>query len=334
MFTTKKILSLILAAILAVSCIALSSCGNETQADDGKYTIGIIQIAPHEALDAATEGFKATVVEAFGAENVEFLFVNAQGDNNACTTAVTDFVSKKVDLIMANATPALQAAYNGTTTIPILGTSVTDYPTALSLDRDAYAAANGVIGSNVSGTSDLAPLAEQAEMLAELYPDAVNVGLLYCSAEPNSQYQIDVIKPLLEAKGKTCTLYSFADSNDVSQVATAAAAASDVLYIPTDNTAASCAEAVLGAIGDTPAVVGEAGICKGCGVATLSISYAELGKVTGEMAVKILKGEEKVENMAVAFASNPQKMFNKSRCEALGMDIAALEAMGYTAIAD
>ena len=332
MKNTKKILALVLAVMLTVSCLVLSSCGEAK--DDGKYTIGILQLAPHSALDAATNGFKAAVVEAFGEENVEFVFVNAQGDQNACTAAITDFASKKVDLIMTNATAALQAAYNGTTTIPIRGTSVTDYPTALALDRAAYAATGGVIGSNVSGTSDLAPLEDQAAMLIELYPDAKNVGLLYCSAEPNSQYQIDVITPMLEAAGKTCTVFTFSDTNDVASVSAAAAAASDVIYVPTDNTAADCTGAILGAIGDTPIIAGEAGICQGCGVATLSISYEELGKKTGEMAVKILKGEEKIENMAIEFASNPVKMYNADRCADLGIDVAALEAMGYVAIGE
>ncbi len=332
MKNTKKILSLVIAAVMMLSCFALASCSGKK--DDGKYTIGIIQLAPHDALDAATNGFKAAIVEALGEENVEFLFVNAQGDNNACTTAVTDFVSKKVDLIMANATAALQAAYNGTASIPILATSITDYPTALNLDRDAYAASNGVIGNNVSGTSDLAPLDKQAEMLVELYPEAKNVGLLYCSGEPNSQYQIDVITPLLEAAGKTCTLYSFSNSNDVAAVAAKAAASSDVIYIPTDNTAADCTESILGAIGDVPVIAGEAALCSGCGVATLSISYEEIGRKTGEMAVKILKGEAKVEEMAVEFASSPQKMYNKARCEDLGVDISALESNGYVAIGE
>ncbi|MBQ8005440.1 MAG: ABC transporter substrate-binding protein [Clostridia bacterium] len=329
MKNTKKILSLVMAAIMMFSCLALFSCGEK---DDGKYNIGILQLAPHPALDAATEGFKAVLVEAFGEENVTFDFVNAQGDNNVCTTSITNFVEKKVDLIMANATAALQAAYNGTTTIPILGTSVTDYPTALNLDREAYTTSGGVIGKNVSGTSDLAPIAEQAAMLLELYPDAQNVGLFYCSAEPNSQYQIDVITPILEDAGKTCTVYKFSDSNDVVAVAEKASSSSDVIYIPTDNTAANCTEAILGAIGNTPAITGEAGLCSGCGVATLSISYDDLGRKTGEMAVKILKGEANVEEMAVEFAASPEKMYNKARCEALGMDIAALEAKGYKAI--
>lgn len=326
-----KIISLTMALCLVLCACLLTGCGN---ADDGKITIGILQLAPHSALDAATDGFKEVVIEELGEENVEFLFVNAQGDANTCTTAITDFVSKKVDLIMANATNALQAANNGTTTIPILGTSVTDYPTALDLDRAAYAASNGVIGTNVSGTSDLAPLDQQAEMLVDLFPDATTVGLLYCSAEPNSQYQIDVIKPLLEAAGKTCQIFSFSNSNDIAQVAAAAAAASDVIYVPTDNTAADATGAILGAIGETPIIAGEEGICKGCGVATLSISYADLGRITGEMAVEILNGEAKVEEMAVRFAAATTKKYNKSRCDELGIDTAALDAKGYVAIAE
>lgn len=325
-----KLLSLVMALCLVLCACIFTGCA----ADDGKITVGILQLAPHDALDAATRGFKDVIVEEFGEENVEFLFVNAQGDGNTCTTAITDFVSKRVDLIMANATNALQAANNGTTTIPILGTSVTDYPTALDLDRDAYAASNGVIGTNVSGTSDLAPLDQQAAMLVDLFPDATTVGLLYCSAEPNSQYQIDVIKPMLEAAGKTCQIFSFSNSNDIAQVAAAAAAASDVIYVPTDNTAADATGAILGAIGDTPIIAGEEGICKGCGVATLSISYEELGRITGEMAVEILNGEAKVEEMNVRFASATTKKYNKTRCDELGIDTSALDAKGYVAIAE
>lgn len=326
-----KLISLTMALCLVLCACLMTGC---SKTDDGKITIGILQLAPHDALDAATNGFKEVVIEELGEDNVEFLFVNAQGDANTCTTAITDFVSKKVDLIMANATNALQAANNGTTTIPILGTSVTDYPTALDLDREAYAASNGVIGTNVSGTSDLAPLDQQAEMLVDLFPEAKNVGLLYCSAEPNSQYQIDVIKPLLEAAGKTCRIFSFSNSNDIAQVASAAAAASDVIYIPTDNTAADATGAILGAIGETPVIAGEEGICKGCGVATLSISYADLGRITGEMAVEILNGEAKVEDMAVRFAAATTKKYSKTRCDELGIDTSALDAKGYVAIAE
>lgn len=321
----KKVLSIIMAvAMLFTTCFALSSCG-----DDGKYTVGICQLVTHDALDAATQGFQDALIDALGEGNVEFINQNAQNDTAACTTIINDFVTKKVDLIMANATPALQAAANGTATIPVLGTSVTEYGTALDIkDFD------GLVGTNVSGTSDLAPLDQQAAMILELFPDAKTVGMLYCSAEANSKYQVKVIKEALEAKGVTCTDYPFSDSNDVASVAKAAAAASDVIYVPTDNTAASCTEAINGAVlpTKTPIVAGEEGICKGCGVATLSISYYDLGVATGKMAAKILKGEEKVEEMEIAYAETFTKKYNKTICGELGIDTATLEAAGYIAI--
>ena len=228
---------------------------------------------------------------------------------------------------MGNATPALQAAAAASSTIPVVGTSITDYATALEI-----ADWTGATGSNITGTADLAPLDEQAAMIPELFPEAKNVGIVYCSAEPNSVYQANIVIAELEAAGLTCEVFTFADSNDVANVVSAACAASDVLYIPTDNVAADCTGAILGAIGDTPVIAGEENLCKGCGVATLSISYLELGRITGEMAVKILKDEAKVEEMAVQFASAPTKKYNKQRCEELGIDTAALEAKGYIAI--
>lgn len=180
----KKTLSFILAlAVILTSVLALTSC---QKTDDGKYTIGIVQLVQHDALDAATLGFRDALTEELGEENVTFIEQNANGEPTVCTTIVNDLVTKNVDLIMANATAALQAAANGTQTIPVLGTSVTDYATALEIEDF-----NGVIGTNVSGTSDLAPLDGQAAMLTELFPDAERIALLYCSAEPNSKYQVD-----------------------------------------------------------------------------------------------------------------------------------------------
>lgn len=318
----KKIISVMLAvAMLAAMCISLTACG-----DSGKYTIGICQQMPHAALDSATKGFQDAVIEALGDENVEFIIQNAQGDTTACTTIVNDFVTKKVDLIMANATNALQAAANGTATIPVLGTSVTEYGTALGI-KDF----NGLVGSNVSGTSDLAPLDKQAEIITTLYPDVKKVGLLYCSGEPNSAYQIKKVAEYLGKAGITCTEFSFTDSNDIVAVATAAAAASDVIYIPTDNTAATCAEAINGAVlpTKTPIIGGDAGICGGCGIATLCIDYYDLGYTTGKMAAKILTGEANIEEMEIAYAENASFVYNKANCTALNVDIAALEKAGY-----
>lgn len=307
-----KLMSLILVLGLLLS---LAACGGK---DDGKYTIGICQLAPHEALDAATQGFKDAVIAALGEENVTFLEQNAAGENNMCTTIVNDFVSKKVDLIMANATGALQAAANATLEIPILGTSITEYGVALSL-KDF----NGTVGGNISGTSDLAPLEDQAQMILDLVPEAKTVGMLYCSAEPNSAYQVQVVKAYLEGKGITVEDYSFSASSDVAIVAAAAAAACDAIYIPTDNTAATCTETINNVVlpTKTPIIAGEAGICGGCGIATLSISYYELGKQTGEMAVKILKGEADISQMPIAYDPKPVKKYNAAICEELGIQI-------------
>ncbi|MBQ7821008.1 MAG: ABC transporter substrate-binding protein [Clostridia bacterium] len=313
---TRRILSLALALVLVLtSMLAFASCD---KADDGKYTVGIVQLVQHSALDDATRGFRDALVEELGEENIEFLEQNANGEPTVCTTIVNDFVTKNVDLIMANATAALQAAANGTQTIPVLGTSVTDYATALEIDDYT-----GIVGTNVSGTSDLAPLDAQADIILELFPDTKSVALLYCSAEPNSKYQIDVVREYLEGKGLTCEEFAFADSNDVASVSAAAAAAADVIYIPTDNTAASCTEAINGAVlpTGTPIVGGDEGICGGCGVATIAISYYDLGVKTGKMAAQVLKGEIKVEETPIASADNPTKKYNPVNCEALNITI-------------
>lgn len=284
-------------------------------AEAGSYTIGICQLIQHEALDAATEGFKAAVNDEMGEGVVTFDEQNAQGDSNTCSTIVNSFVSSNYDLILANATAPLQAAAAGTDTIPVLGTSVTDYATALEIDDWT-----GTVGNNISGTSDLAPLDQQADMVKELFPEAKNVGLLFCSAEPNSQYQVDTIQTYLEDLGYTCTQYGFSDSNDLSSVVTTASDSSDVIYVPTDNTAAANTELINNiCVGKTPIVTGEQGICAGCGVATLSISYYDLGYTTGQMAAKILKGEAEVSEMPVEFAPNVTKMYNAANVEALGL---------------
>ena len=286
-------------------------------AADDSYTVGICQLVQHEALDAATQGFKDALTEEFG-DKVTFDEQNAQGDSNTCATIINSFVSNDVDLILANATAALQAAASGTADIPVLGTSVTEYGVALDLDDF-----DGTVGTNVSGTSDLAPLDQQAAMLNELFPDAKNVGLLYCSAEANSQYQVDTVKAALEELGYTCEFYAFSDSNDLSSVATTAASESDVIYVPTDNTAASNAEIINNIClpEKVPVIAGEEGICSGCGVATLSISYYDLGVATGKMAVKVLKGESDIAEMPVEYAPNFTKKYNPEICEELEIEV-------------
>ena len=219
---------------------------------------------------------------------------------------------------MANATPALQSAAAATGDIPILGTSVTEYGVALELkDFD------GTVGGNISGTSDLAPLDKQAAMITEWCPDAKTVGLLYCSKEANSQYQVDVVKAELEKKGLTATLYPFSDSNDLAQICTNAADNCDVIYVPTDNTVAENT-GIIDNICEPkkiPVIAGEEGICSGCGVATLSISYYDIGYSTGEMAYDILVNGSDVSTMEVQYAPNVTKKYNKANCDTLGITI-------------
>lgn len=308
----KKLFSVLLAVSMVVS---LAACGQTAKNDT--YTVGICQLVQHEALDAATKGFKDALTEELG-DKVKFEEQNASGDSNACSTIINGFVSKNVDLIMANATPALQAASAGTSTIPILGTSVTEYGVALELDNF-----NGVVGGNISGTSDLAPLDKQAELLLSIFPDAKNVGLLYCSAEPNSIYQVKVVKEYLEGKGVTCKEFSFSDTNDIAAVTTSACKFSDVIYLPTDNQVAASTGIIDGICrpAKIPVISGEEGICAGCGVATLSISYYELGRKTGLMAAKILRDGEDISKMPIEYDENYKKKYNKEICDELGIKL-------------
>ena len=302
------------AASSTASSAAASAAGSTASGES--YTVGICQLVQHAALDAATQGFEDALTAAFG-ENVTFDFQNAQGDSATCATIANGFVSSGVDLIMANATPALQAAQAATNTIPVLGTSVTEYGVALGLtDFD------GTVGGNISGTSDLAPLDQQADMIVEWMPDAKKVGLLYCSAEANSQYQVDEVQKYLEAKGVTATQYAFSDSNDLSSVCQKAADENDALYVPTDNTVAANTGIVDGICrpAKKPVFAGEEGICAGCGVATLSISYYDLGYTTGEMAVKILNGEADISTLPIEY-TDVTKKYNKAVCDDLGLTV-------------
>ena len=336
---TTRILSALMALTLALGLAACSSSGakdsqapqqsasqvpNSQEPAKTVYKVGICQLAPHVALDAATKGFRDALVEAFGEDGVKFDEQNAAGDSATCGTIVNGFVSGKVDLILANATPALQAAASATGDIPVLGTAVTEYGVALGLEGFS-----GTVGTNVSGTSDLAPLDEQAQMIKDWCPEAKTVGLLYCSAEPNSKYQVDTIQTCLEKLGYTCTQYSFSDTNDMASVTQNAADNCDVLYVPTDNTIANNVGIVDNICnGKVPVFAGEEGICSGCGVATLSISYYDLGVVTGKMAAKILSGEANVAEMPIEYAPQVTRKYNPATCEALGLTAPE----GYAAI--
>ena len=306
----KKILALTLALTMVFALAAPSAFAADS------YTVGICQLVQHPALDAATQGFKDALTKALG-DKVSFVEQNASGDSATCAVICNQFVSDDVNLILANATPALLAAQAATNKIPVLGTSVTDYASALDIDNWT-----GSTGTNISGTSDGVPAAELAGVLHELFPDVKNVGLLYCSGEPNSKFQADEMRPVLEEMGYKVTDFTFADSNDVSAVTNNACDDCDVLYIPTDNTAASNAELInnVALAKKVPIVCGEENLCAGCGVATLSISYYDLGTVTGEMAAKILAEGADVSTMKIEYAPFAKK-FNKTNCDILGITV-------------
>jgi len=335
---TNKLIAILLAALMLLALCACGSssgsggassgtagAGTQTGTADASYKVGVVQLVQHPALDAATQGFQDALKEKLG-DKVSFDVQNASGDSGNCSVIVNGFVSDNVDLIMANATPALQAAASATSTIPVLGTSITDYASALELQNWT-----GTVGGNISGTSDLAPLDQQAAMVKELFPDAQKVGLLYCSGEANSVYQCQVIEGELTGLGYEVKWFAFTDSNDLSAVAESACDYADVIYIPTDNTAANNTEAIANVLlpKGVPAVVGEEGLCKGCGVATLSISYYDLGYATGLMAADVLTGAKNISEMPVQYAPNAVKEYQAANAEALGVTIPS----DYTAVA-
>lgn len=336
----KKTMALMMAAVLTIGSVALVGCGDtattapaetaaeavetvETEAaeatsDGTVYKVGICQLVQHAALDAATQGFKDALVATLGEGNVEFDEQNASGDSATCAVIANQFVSNNVDLIMANATPALQAAVSATTDIPIVATSVTDYATALDISDWT-----GKTGINVTGTSDLAPLGEQANMIKELVPDVQTVGILYCSAEANSKYQATTIEGYLDSMGIAYKEYTAADSNDVALVTQTAVSECDVLYVPTDNTMAYSAE-IINSVAEpagVPIIAGEEGICKGCGIGTLSIDYYSIGYKAGEMAADILTNGTDPATMDIAFAEDLTKEYMADRCATLGITV-------------
>lgn len=310
----KKVIAAVTAlALTLTACVSLSGCGEKK----AKYTVGICQLVQHDALDAATKGFKDVLKEKLG-DDIDFDEQNAANDSATCGTIVNQFVSNKVDLIMANATPALQAAAAATADIPIVATSITDYATALEISDWT-----GKTSSNITGSSDLAPLKEQAEMIKELFPNAKKVGILYNSGEANSKYQATEVTKALKELGIEAKEYTSADSNDLASVTTTACKEVDVLYIPTDNTMASNTGIVnnIAEPAKIPVVAGEVGICKGCGVATLSIDYYSIGKKAGEMAYEILVNGKNPGDMEIEYADSLTKQYMASRCQTLGITV-------------
>ena len=320
----KKTLSLLLAAAMTVS---LAACGSAQTSEDGKYTVGILQQLEHPALDAATQGFQDALKKLLGEENVTFDLQNAQNEQANCATIANTFVSNNYNLILANATTALQSCAAATSSIPILGTSITDYGSALEISDWT-----GATGRNISGTSDLAPLDEQEKMLVELFPDAKTVGILYCSAEPNSKFQATKFEEYLTADGIAYKEFTAADSNEIAAVVQSAVSEVDVIYIPTDNTMAGSTEVIANIVvpAGIPVIAGEEGICSGCGVATLSISYYDIGYKAGEMAYEVLVNGADITKMEIEYAPQVTKKYNADICSQLSIT----PPEGYTAIGE
>jgi len=320
-YKMKKLSKLLTLAMALVMTLSLAACGGDPAVTApveslaaGTYHVGICQLVQHVALDDATQGFIDALNEALPGQ-VTFNNQNASNELPMCSTIVNQFIAEDVDLILANATPALQAAAAATVDIPILGTSVTEYGVALEIENFS-----GTVGGNISGTSDLAPLDAQAAMIQEWFPEAKTVALLYCSAEANSQYQVDVVKAELEKLGYTCDYYSFSDSNDLAAVVEGAANNCDLIYVPTDNTVAAntaIIDNICRPMGQ-PVIGGDGGICKGCTVATLCIEYYDLGYATGKMAAEILTGEADIATMPIAYAE-ASSVYNEAICTELGL---------------
>lgn len=315
---TAMVLGLVGCGNASSTQTASGSTSSTEAGTDGKvYHIGVCQLVEHEALDAATQGFQDALKDKLGENNVVFDVQNAQGEETNCATICTGFVSDNVDLILANATASLQAASAATNSIPIVGTSITDYATALNADDW-----NGTSGTNITGTSDLAPLDQQEAMIKELVPDVTQVGIVYCSAEANSVFQANQIEAALKKDGIAYKEYSAADSNEIQSVVTKAVSECDCLYVPTDNTMAANVDIIKNVTvpAGIPVIAGEEGICQGA-LATLSISYYDIGQAAGEMAYEILVNGKDPGTMEIEYASATTKEYNADVADALGISI-------------
>ena len=299
----KKALAFLVAATLLAGLTGCGAGDSETtsagsggSATAASYKVGIVQYMEHNALDSATEGFQDALKEKLG-DQVEFDVQNAQGEATNCTTIASKFVNDSVDLILANATPAAQAAAQATADIPIVGTSITDYVSA------GLVASDEEPGGNVTGSSDLNPIKEQVTLMQTLCPDVQTVGILYCSAEKNSEVQVELATEEFEAKGITVQTYAAADSNELQSVVTKAAGENDALYVPTDNLLANNMEIVknITVPEKIPVICGEENSAMVGGLASYSIDYYKLGYKAGEQAYEILVNGADPATMPIAY---------------------------------
>lgn len=307
--------------------LVLSACGasNSSSSDDSgekTYKVGVLQLTQHAALDAANEGF----VEGLDESGIKYTIdqQNANNDQSACATIASKLVGDGDDLIYVIATPAAQAVAAATSDIPIVGSAITDYAAS------GLVADNDKPGGNLTGTSDMNPVDDQIAMLQKVLPNAKHVGMLYCTAESNSQLQVEMAEAACDKAGLTHDRYTVSSSNEVQSVVESMVGKVDAGYTPTDNTIAAAAAQVgqIAKEGKLPFITGEENMCMGMGICTLSIDYKELGKMAGQMAVKILKGEDTPANMAIETETGDQLKVvkNEEMAEALGIDLSALDA--------
>ena len=305
---------------LAVAPLSLSACGGSSNPSDKTYKIGVLQLTEHDALDAANKGFIAALDES--GLKYEADQQNAQNDQSACQTIASKLVNDGNDLIFAIATPAAQAVKGATSDIPIVGTAVTDFA-ASGLVKD-----NDKPGGNVTGSSDLTPVAEQFDLIKQLFPDAKKVGVLYCTAESNSDVQVKLAEETAAKHDLEVSKFSISSSNELQQVVESMVGKVDVCYCPTDNTIAAGMQTVSMVANEhkLPTIVGEQGMVENGGLATYGIDYETLGHMAGEMAVKILKGEAKPADMPIEHedASKCTLVTNKKTAEQLGVDLSVL----------
>jgi putative ABC transport system substrate-binding protein len=319
----KKSFKFLALLLTVVMLIGLAGCSNSATSGSKtkKFTIGIVQFMEHVALDKAREGFIAALKDDgyVDGENVQFDIQNAQGEQSNLSTISDRFVSNKVDLVLAIATPAAQSIAGKTTEIPILATAVTDFVSARLVNS------NEAPGGNVSGTTDMNPIKEQIDLLAKLVPDAKTVGVLYTSSEDNSILQAAMAKEAIEKLGLKYVEATVTNSNDVQQATQSIVEKCDAIYLPTDNTFASAMPNVNSVTtqSKTPVICGESGMVDNGGLATLGINYYDLGYQTGKMAVKILKGEAKPDGMPVEASDKFDFAINGATAKEIGIEIPA-----------
>ena len=313
----KKMIAITVAVMMLLS---LCACGAPAPADDGVYHVGIVQLQQHVALDQATQGFQDALKDKLG-DQVVFDVKEASGEPTNCTTIVTKFINDGVDLIMANATPAVIAAKEATASIPIVGTSVTDYVS----EEAAIVASNEAPGGNVTGYSDMSDIAAHVELTQKLCPDTKTVAIIYCSAEPNSVIQGNQAKELYEAAGFTTVTLTASDVTTISSVVTAACEQADVIYIPTDNLFAENMESVknIAEPAKIPVICGEGGMTQAGGTASVAIDYYVLGYRAGEMAYEIMVNGADPATMPIGFmtAEDMELVINEANVEAIGLTI-------------